>query len=553
MSGIATMPNFGAKILNIATGALHAQQTVIGNLSNNIANVNTAGYTRRTVNLQTGEQARGSGGIDIGSGVNVQSIQRMADEYLNKVLRDTTGDQSSSQVQNELLARVDKLFSLDGTTTTISTSLDKFFSAFNDLASNPSSIQLRKVAITEAQNLVSSLQTTYTAVSNIQDEADDRVGTEVTNVNTLTTQIAALNQTVSGIEQGGQGTAADARDQRDELLRQLATKISFKTVESADGQVNVYLANGFNLVAGSKSYDLSFTHDPSFASGSIPPSLSGKSLGYVTYDYSGGAGSGDFDLTDVLKDGGGSIGGLLKVRGSNPSTNTSPFEADGPLVEVAARIEGITRALLTNVNATYQGTDEDSSTAGFQPNALDLNGNTPSIYGLFDFTYSGTKDANGDNRPNDLDLLGVPNFTSLLKVTTTDPMEIAAARDANPANGALSLATGDNQNALAIANLQTSTIAFSGGTGSTYSLTGTFNDAYSELITHIGSAKSTMQNKADLDKSNLNNATSQRDQVSAVSLDEEFSNLIIYQKAYQAAGKMIKVADDMLTQVIQLL
>lgn len=545
------MANYGAKILNVATRALSVQQAIIANTSNNIANVNTPGYSRRVVNLQTADGARNAGaGIDVGNGVDIASVQRMADEYLNTALRTGTANQASSQVQNEFLARIDKLFSLDGTTSTISNSINAFFGSVNDLTADPSNINLRKIVIERAQNVVTSISSTYNSLASLQTEADSRLATEVASINGLTAQIAQLNQDVSTVERAGNVTASDARDQRDRLLEELAKKMSFQTVEQSDGSLNIYLANGFSLVAGAKSYDLSVTSTPSFATGPLPPSLSGQVLSYITYDYSGGAGTGDFDLTTVLQNGEGSVGGLLKLRGYNDPSNTSAFDADGSIVEIASRVEALTRDLLTRFNTTYLGPDEDSGTAGFQPSAMDLNGSTPPVYGFFDFAFSGTKDADSNGLPDDLTALGIDNFSSILQLRSTDPRTIAAARDQNATNGALTLVPGDGSNAAALGALQNTNATFSAGS---FSITSTYDGAYNELVTHVSSAKSAMSNRASLDRATLSTVQSQRDEVSAVSLDEEFTGLIKFQKAYQASAKMIKVADDMLQQIIGLL
>lgn len=545
------MTDYGAKILNIAKKSLSTQQAIIANISNNISNVNTPGYSRRVVNLQTATGSRNNSGIDVGNGVDIASITRMADEYLNQVLRTGTGTQASSDLQSDFLNRVDKLFPLDGSSSTISNNLTAFFGSMNDLSADPSNIQLRAVTVQKAQDLVTALSTTYSAIANLQDEADSRIATEVQSINNLTTQIAELNTTVSSIEQGGNASASDARDQRDKLLQDLSGKITFRTIEQSDGQINIYLSNGFSLVAGSKSYDLSVTANPSFASGTLPPSLSGKVLSYVTYDYSGGAGTGDFDLSQVIQQGEGTLGALLKIRGYNDPANTSAFEADGPLVEVASRIEGITRSLLTDFNTTYLGADENPGTAVWDPSSIDLNGAAPtSPYGFFDFQFAGTKDADGNGLPDDLAGLGIDNFSSLLQLTSTDPRKIAAARDQNAAAGAVTFVTGDGSNAQALANLKTSTLTFSAGS---YTLTGTYDDVYNELIQHVSGAVSSMSNRAALDKANLATAESQRDQVSSVSLDEEFTQLITHQQAYQASAKLIKTADDLLSIVISLL
>ena len=546
------MTNYSAKILNNSIRSLNAQQAIIANTSNNIANVNTQGYSRRVVNLETAsDRSMGSSGIKIGNGVQISSVQRMASEFLTKMLQDAAGKSASSSLQENYLARIDKLFNLTGDGPSITKDLNGFFNALNDLTVNPSSIEARKVVIAKAQELVTSIGGTYEQLAAMQDEADRRIATEIQQANALLSQIAETNTLVTNIEQGNSGAeAADARDQRERLLRSLAEKFSFQTVENNDGSINVYLNNGFTLVSGANSYALTVTNNPSFAGGAVPPSLSGGTLNYITYDYSGGLGTADFDLTQVLKDGEGSVGALLKVRGYNDPANISAFQADGSIVEVASRIEALARDLLERFNTTYLGPDEDSGTAGFQPSALDLNGNTPPVYGFFDFAYSGAKDANGNGLPDDLASLPIDSFARLLTVRSTDPRAFAAARDQDSANGSLALVAGNGDNVQALVGLGTASTTFSTGN---YSFTGTYNDAYNETVAHVSALKGSISSRALLDRNQLLSAQAQRDEVSAVSLDEEFANLIKFQKAYQASARMIKVSEDLMDQILQLI
>ncbi|RIL10773.1 MAG: flagellar hook-associated protein FlgK, partial [Proteobacteria bacterium] len=306
------MTNFGAKILNNAVSSLAAQQALIANAGNNIANVNTTGYTRRSIELQTRFGGLGTTGIQIGNGVQVGGIRRIADEFLEKLLRESQASRSSYQTQDEFLSRIENLFSLTGDRPTIGSSLTSFYAAINDLSLNPSSIELRSNLIQKAQDLVENIRNTYNTLANLQSEADQRIGVELQTVNSITAQIANLNTLISQREAAGENIiASDERDARDQLLKELSEKLSFNKVELPDGSVTLTLSNGFALVNGSNSRALSLTTAPSFATSTLPPSLGGGVLGYIVYDYSAGSGTAHVDFTQDLMAGGGSIGGLL--------------------------------------------------------------------------------------------------------------------------------------------------------------------------------------------------------------------------------------------------
>jgi len=551
------MANYSAKIANNAISGLAAQQALLAVTSNNIANVNTPGYSRRIGVLQTRSSAEDGLTGGLGSGVSLDSVTRMADDFLQRSLLTAKGEKGSAQIQSDFLKRLDKLFPLDGKTSTIGSSLNKFFASANDLAGNPASIELRSNFLSTTNELVSTIRSTFNQIASMQNEADKRLDNEVASINSLTTQIAALNVAVSSREtNGGQGVNAnDERDQRDALLEQLSQKISFSTVELADGSINVTLSSGFPLVSGANSRNLAVTDNPTFDA-TIPSSLSGPPLRYIVYDFGTAAAPSHIDLTSVIGSGQGSLGGALQIRGLVDPTDTNAFEATGPLVEVASQIEAITKTLLTTINQYYRGYDpslaangdEDSGTAGFQASSGNLNGTSPGVYGLF--TFSGALDVDADGLPDDLAALNINNFSSLLSVAITDPRDVAASRDSNAVAAATTFLSGDGRNMASLANLRTTTMTFSAGS---FTMTGSFEDAYANVITTVG-------NKASVANGNLVAATqkeltvvSQREEISGVSLDEEFSNLVKFQRAYQASAKVLKISDDLMQQIIGIL
>jgi flagellar hook-associated protein 1 FlgK len=544
------MANFGAKILNTAVSSVNAQQAVLAGIANNIANANTPGYTRRSVLLQNENTGSSSGGINIGSGVKVADLVRYVDEFTNKSLRESVSDKYAATTKDDMLARVESVFDLTGERSTIGGALTDFFSSLNDLAVNPSSIELRANVVQRGEDLVSAIQTSYQAISDLQQEIDDRLTVEVDAINSLTTQIADLNQAIAQVENGNT-VAADERDRRDFLLEELAKKVSFSTLELSDGSVNVTLASGLDIVFGSNSRELAVTKSPTFLSGSSPALLNTGVPSYVVFDYGTDSTPAHVDLTSDIASGSGTLAGLLQARGVYAPSDTSPFQAQGVLPETAARIEAIARFLLTDFNQAYVGADEDAGTAGHQASTGDLDGNAPSVYGFFDFQFSGSKDVDGDGLANDVGShTNITNYASILRLTSADPRDVAIAQDQNAAPGATSFAAGDASNLSALADLAETQSTFSVGS---YSFTGTVSQVYTDAVSYIGNAKS----RASVDKtvadSNYRLAADRRDDVSAVSIDEEFSDLIRYQKAYEASARLIRMADELLEQIINTL
>ncbi|RMD87315.1 MAG: flagellar hook-associated protein FlgK, partial [Candidatus Dadabacteria bacterium] len=526
------MATFGTKIFNTAISSLNAQQAVLAGISNNIANANTPGYARRTVQLTNQTLGEPSLGLNIGSGVKVSDVERRVDEYINSALRGTISEKEAASTENDFISRIENLFDLTGTYQTVGTSLTDFFSALNDLSADPSSLELRANLYERANDLVNSINLAYNTISDLQNEADNRLATEISTINTLTAQIADLNQKVVKRENSG-AVAADERDMRDHLLEQLAEKISFSVTELSDGSINVSLDGGIDLVHGSISRDLEVTRSPSFAGSTSPVSLSGSVPYYVVINYGTESSPAHVNLTSTLSSGEGTLAGLLRIRGVYDSSDTSPFEGNGVLPAAASRIEAITRYLLTTFNNTYLGGG----------NAVDLDGNNPSVYGFFDFDFSGTKDADGNGVPDDLgNHSGVTNYSSILKLGISDARNIAA--------GTTSGAPGDGSNLSSLIALQTTSASFSSDSAGSYTYTGTIEEVYRDGVTYVGNKKANSDTQLALAESNYEAAANNRDEVSAVSIDEEFASLVKYQKAYEASARLINVANDLLDQIM---
>jgi hypothetical protein len=293
----------------------------------------------------------------------------------------------------------------------------------------------------------------------------------------------------------------------------------------------------------------------------MPPSLSGGVLNSIVYDYGTSAAPAHVDLTQVIGSRDGEIGGLLRTRGINAVTNTSAFEGNGPLVEVAARVEAIARTLLTTVNESYRGPDRDGDyippAGDLDPTAGDLYGNTPGVYGLFDFQQSGAtppaKDVNGNGAPDDLTspTLGIDNYASRLTIAFTDPRQVAAALDESGVTvGPLVFNPGDGRNMENLSSLRTATHLFTAGN---FSLNATFDESYNEAVTKVGAFGAAAFNNERMAESQVNAVQSRRDELSSVSLDEEFTRLIQSQRAFQASARLLKIADELLSQVVQLI
>jgi flagellar hook-associated protein 1 FlgK len=563
-------------ILNIAKSGLSAQQTIISNTANNIANVNTEGYTRRRVELQERPSTRT--GIALGRGVEALTVRRLGDAFLERVSRDAGAAKEAASSASDLLDRAQAVFDITGDAQTIGSTMEKFFGAIGDLTTDPSNSGLRSNVIEQGNLLTATINRSFNQIAELQTEADARIANDVDTINGLLDEIARLNTRVSEIE-GGDVEASSERDQREIALSKLSEIVQVNTVEDSSGQVTVSLSNGFALVNGSTVRKISVTKNPSFIVPPAvpPPSLSGGPMNYIVYDYDPGAGTQHLDLTGMISQRDGRLGGLLRTRGVHASNaNTSPFQATGDLVEVASRIEAITRVLLTEFNQVYLGVSQANlassvgnplandenpvgSPASYSPTSGYFDKTTGAsvpagMFGFFDYTgaadaLTGTVTGLPDNGDLNSAAATLFSFAQRIKVAIANPDQIAHGRDLNPAEGALEIMPGDTANLAELVKMRSQVFNMTVGG---YTMNSTLSDAYSDAVTDISSKVQTAKGNYNVANSSKLSADSQKAAMSGVSLDEEFSDLIRFQRAFQASARMISVADEMLQDIMGL-
>ena len=543
-------------LLDVSKRALFAQQQAISVIGNNIANVNTEGYSRRKGELQevVGSTTANSG-AQFGSGVELTRVVRIVDKFLNEEFIQRIEDKSFAEIKNEFLSRAEAPFALDGASTTIGDELQNFFSTIEDLAVNPADLSLRSAVINAGQNLSDVVNSTYNTLAGLQREADDRLAGLVQDINRISQEVAELNRQIIGSEGRNQENLT-IRDQRDQLLRELAENISFDTIENTDGTTTVTLENGFALVIGTNARTIEFTPAPDFAPvpNGFPPGMDGVSLGHIVYDFDPtSAGTSHVDLTSILASGGGEVAGLLTLRGVQSTTDTSAFDAVGDLVELGTRVELIARDLLGQFgrfNTTYSGPDEDGTNAIFQASAGDLSGAPPSVFGLFTatgLTDSPTAGIVGLAESSDFDPRA--SYAGSLRFTETDPARLAAGRDQDAVQGSIFVPQGDFSNFQAILNDRNSAITYTLGN---FTQTSTIDELYNNAVSTAGG----LQNRAGNDLFVASDRELQMREfqasVSAVNVDEEFAQLINFQRAFEASARMIGIGDQLLQEVIAL-
>lgn len=246
-------------VLNTAITGLLAFQRGLSVTGHNVANVNTAGYSRQTALLVTNNPLFSGSGY-IGNGVKVQTVTRAYDSFVLSQLRSSTASNSQLQQYYTLASEVDNIFA--DTQAGLSPSLSSFFEAIQGVAQNPTSVPARQVLLSQGQSLAARFQYIDDRLESMRKNVNTQIETVVDEINSYAASIADLNAQIATAQGSALGQAPnDLLDQRDELIRQLAERVAVTTVAQDDGAVNVFIGTGQTLVLGEAVNTLAATQN----------------------------------------------------------------------------------------------------------------------------------------------------------------------------------------------------------------------------------------------------------------------------------------------------
>jgi flagellar hook-associated protein 1 len=242
-------------LLSIGQSALLTQQKAIDVTGNNIANVNTPGYSRQRLTIQQSDPVRVDN-LTMGTGVTSDpNIQRSYDQFLGMQLNSENQNLGRWDAQNQAMQEVQLNFD-ESQDNGLSSALGDFWNSWQDLANNPSGVAERTSLVSAGQYLASTINQTYDNVNQLKGDIDTHVNDIVGNINDTADKIAALNLKVTQVEVTGHD-ANNFRDERDQLVFQLSNLVDIQSFEDGNGNVNVSVGNGKPLVDGGTTWDLS--------------------------------------------------------------------------------------------------------------------------------------------------------------------------------------------------------------------------------------------------------------------------------------------------------
>ncbi len=497
------MPGLTAS-LNIGLSGLQASQGALNVVGHNIANVNTPNYSRQRAVLVNND-SQTFGNMQFGTGVNLNNILGTRDRFLEMQITQATSRQSGADARYAGVEGISPVFNEDGSEAALGTLVQRFFQSFQELSSRPEDGAVRTNVVGRAQSLINGLKSRYQLLADQRSQADRNIGSLVTEVNTITAEIAKLNMRIA--TEPTPGADSDARDQRQGLANKLAGLVGIQVFEDSKEQLQVTLDSGAAvLVSGNTAFTMAATP-------------SGPPNNFNRVDVLLGSGS-PINVTGAVKEG--ALGGNLDLR-------------DNVLAGYQAKLDELAAGISGQVNQLHR--------TGFG-----LNGATS-----LDFFQGTVANYAASNLPLG-EVAGLPtgvsslnNYQGMVNSLAVNSAIIAAPN--NIAAAGVVGAAGNNQNARALAALQTASNTVD-TTGDGLGDSGPFSTFIGSVVNAIGTDAQGFQARSTNDENLLAALQTQRDRVSGVDLDEEATNMMAFQRGYQASARFISVINQLTDQLV---
>ncbi|WP_079914254.1 flagellar hook-associated protein FlgK [Paenibacillus sp. 32352] len=508
--------------IEISKRALFTQQAALSTTGHNIANANTAGYSRQVVNMVAARPIEAPGLMrsnvpgQMGQGVEFDSVTRIREKFLDDQFYNENKGLGSWTVQQDTLEKLEAIIN-EPSDSGLRSVVDKFWASWSDLSKDPENITGRKIVRENAMALVDSLNLTSRQLSDLSNDLTENISVKVDQVNSIISTVADLNREIKRIE--GMGDSAnDLRDQRD-LLADNLSKIVNVRVQETDTGYNITMGNTV-LVDGNTATLTSVAQVTSAAaSGDLN---SGEIYGMIQ--------SRDRYVADYQKQ----LDTLASTIANGKITVTIPKGSvlpEGTIFNDTV-YSGDKRTLQDDLTVTVNGLN-GLHKLGY------LNDDPTKKVGDF-FTSKGNGTITAAN-------------IQLNPTIAADPSNIATSmRTAmNTATNKEEVITGNNTLAILVSQLKDTKFDFnSTGTAGSVLQSGTINDFLRATIGQLGVQSTEAKRQVDNSKSIVDQVDERRQSVSGVSLDEEMANMIKFQHAYNAAARSMTTFDEMLDKVI---
>lgn len=533
---------------------LQTSNNALNTTAHNMSNMDTVGYTRQQVSQGTRsyvtiEKSNKTNWKQLGLGVNYTLTRQERDYFLDKNYRRESGRSAFYDVSTSAMEEIEYILgesesggSIEGHE--FSESLSNLWVAVQELSKDPTSSVNQNLFVTRSYEFITRASAVYTSLCQYQDNLNKTIAKDVNNINSYAQEIEALNRKIVATEAGGVEHANDLRDRRNHLLDELAKMGNISYSEDTLGYLTVQF-EGIDLVKGSMVNTVELYTDPK--TGFYTPYW--KMLAHCDYDKNGNVvvtkegitGAEVFDLTaqvsSDLNTDIGSLKAMLLARGDHKATYSElkDINPDGEYEEgwydsnisqsivmnIQAEFDQLINAVTTKINEILAEEADRAGAADVSDYLRDENGDP---YQLFVMKNEGNGWTVSNIEINQV----LRQNPALLKFRLDEHSED------NPAMEKLKAAFEEKIYTLN-PNVQTPVC---------------FRDYYKNLVSQVANSGSVFRGIQVTQTQTAEGLFNAREQVVGVSSDEELTNMIRYQNAYNASSRYINVISEMLEHIL---
>ncbi|HBV86032.1 MAG TPA: flagellar hook-associated protein FlgK [Desulfosporosinus sp.] len=535
--------------LEVSRRALASQQAALNITGHNIANANTEGYTRQVGNLTTTTPytiSVAGGKMSLGSGVTLETVTRARDAYVDRQFRGETSKQQYWAGREDTLQKIEGILN-EPSDNSLHTDMDNFWNAWSDLSKNPENMGARSVVRERALTLTESFHHIAQQVSDMRENLNSSINVQIHQINSYGQQIKDLNDQIKRSEVAGDNPN-DLRDQRDLIVDQLSKLVSVRVVETKDPSFTDRNVNNFKVIIGNENSPENNTlvDDSTVRFLEEPPPqklINGHTSSLVVWSD---------DLNPVKKEV--DLGSKVGMLAANIEIR------DVDLPKFGDQFDKLAQGIASAVNALHQ-----------TGQGLTAETQTDSVVGPVGINFFTNGSNPATTNPPELPVITASTITlnfiienDLNRIATgtiplnneTDPPTHAQDAEGNPL-----VTVGDGSIARALSSLSGGWSALkdliaSGKFGEIDGIPqnpvsgASFGDYYGSNVAQMGvDVQQAERMKAGQDVLVIH-LSNQRESYSGVSLDEEMTNLVRFQKSYSAAARMVTMMDDMLDTIV---
>lgn len=571
--------------LYVGTSGLQTSQNGLNTTAHNLSNIDTVGYTRQQVQqsdkryVTISKTASAISYQQAGLGVDYSRVKQIRDYFLDKTYRKESGRSMFYEVSSNVMEEVEsQLGELNGKA--FQSTMADFWTSIQELAKDPASSVTQGLLVQRASEFLERGIAVYDGLASYQDNLNLQVKQQVEIINDYGKQILDLNDRIRAIESGGIEHANDLRDARNQILDELGELTNISFGEDMYGNVNVQI-EGVDFVKGGTCYEIGLDVDPvtGFYTPYWPQNASYRVLDDGSKFYNiDGAEVFNFNI-EISSDLGTDVGGLkamMLARGDHRADYTDVAAdkygkvSQSVLMNIQAEFDQLTHNVVTKINDIF------AKAAGVEQGDLEIQNADGTTETLTNVKYV-ESDPNGYMRNEDgtpIQMFEKITTDGYTKVTGTDGKEYFVYAEENT-DLPESLYTLKNLKINQSLMQRPSTLGFRLEDGSEDQATAealkaafteeiytlnpnvqkkvSFNDYYSDMVSQVANSGYVYKSIYESQQNTVESVESARAQVVGVSSDEELSNMIKFQNAYNASSRYINALSEMLEHIINTL